>query len=62
MIDQSVIERVLGAALRTGGDFAEVFAACHAASPEFRSRLAAPPDDPCGMLPRDAQAVPADEG
>jgi hypothetical protein len=37
------------------GDFAETFAACHAASPEFRSDVAARPADPCGMLPRDAQ-------
>ena len=37
------------------GDFAETFALCHAASPEFRSRLAAQPADPCGMLPRDAR-------
>lgn len=26
MIDEAVVQRVLGAALRTGGDFAEVFA------------------------------------
>ena len=32
-------------------DFAEVFALCHAASPEFRSRLAARPDAPCDALP-----------
>ena len=31
------------------GDFAETFALCHAASPEFRSRLAPQPADPCGM-------------
>jgi hypothetical protein len=39
--------------LRTGaGDFAEVFALCHAPSPEFRSRLAPRPADPCGMVRR----------
>lgn len=32
------------------GDFAEVFARCHAASPEFRSRLAPRPADACGLL------------
>jgi hypothetical protein len=32
-------------------DFAEVFALCHAASPEFRSRLAVRPDAPCKLLP-----------
>lgn len=32
------------------GDFAEVFARCTAASPEFRSTLAAPPPDPCRVL------------
>lgn len=37
------------------GDFAEVFARCHAASPEFRSRVAPPPADACGMLPDDAR-------
>jgi hypothetical protein len=37
---------------RTGaGDFAEVFALCHAASPEFRSRLAPRPRDACAALP-----------
>jgi hypothetical protein len=35
-------------------DFAEVFALCHAASPEFRSRLASRPDAPCAVLPRAA--------
>jgi len=41
---------------RTGaGDFAEVFALCHAASPEFRSRLAARPRDPCAALPAAAR-------
>ena len=38
------------------GDFAEVYAACHAASPEFRSRLAPAPGDPCRALPPGAQA------
>ena len=37
------------------GDFAETFALCHAGGPEFRSRLAAQPADPCGMLPADAR-------
>jgi hypothetical protein len=36
------------------GDFAEVFALCHAASPEFRSRLAPRPGDPCAILPAEA--------
>jgi hypothetical protein len=39
------------------GDFAEVFARCHAASPEFRSRLAAPPADACAALPPAARDV-----
>lgn len=33
------------------GDFAEVFALCHAASPEFRSTLAPAPARPCALLP-----------
>jgi hypothetical protein len=33
------------------GDFAEVFASCHAASPEFRSRLATKPSQPCSLIP-----------
>jgi hypothetical protein len=33
------------------GDFAEVFALCHAPSPEFRSTLAARPQDPCRLIP-----------
>jgi hypothetical protein len=37
------------------GDFAEVFALCHAASPEFRSRLAPRPQDPCAVLPAAAR-------
>jgi hypothetical protein len=36
------------------GDFAEVYALCHAASPEFRSRLAPRPADPCAVLPAGA--------
>ena len=37
------------------GDFAEVFALCHAASPEFRSRVAPRPDDACASLPQGAR-------
>ncbi|MDQ1626323.1 MAG: hypothetical protein QOI54_67 [Actinomycetota bacterium] len=37
------------------GDFAEVFALCHASSPEFRSTLAARPQDPCAALPEAAR-------
>jgi hypothetical protein len=37
------------------GDFAEVFARCHAASPEFRSRLAPAPADACAVLPAAAR-------
>ena len=33
------------------GDFAEVFALCHAPSAEFRSTLAPRPDNPCSLLP-----------
>ena len=33
------------------GDFAEVFALCHAASPDFRSTLAPRPENPCDLLP-----------
>jgi hypothetical protein len=39
------------------GDFAEVFALCHAASTVYRSRLAARPQDPCGVLPKQARAA-----
>ena len=39
------------------GDFAEVFALCHAASPEFRSRLAPRPRDPCRLLPPGARTA-----
>jgi hypothetical protein len=39
------------------GDFAEVFALCHAASPEFRSRLAPRPPNPCGLLPPAARTA-----
>jgi hypothetical protein len=38
------------------GDFAEVYALCHAASPEFRSRLAPRPANACAQLPAGAQA------
>jgi hypothetical protein len=46
------------------GDFAEVFALCHAASPEFRSVLAPRPAEPCALLPAGARAnlVPASPG
>jgi hypothetical protein len=44
------------------GDFAEVFALCHAASPVYRSRLATRPADPCGALPKDARAAKLGEG
>jgi hypothetical protein len=44
------------------GDFAEVFALCHAASPVYRSRLAARPQDPCGALPKQARAAKLAEG
>ena len=44
------------------GDFAEVFALCHAASPVYRSRLAARPADPCGALPTAARAAKLEEG
>ena len=48
--------RTVGADYDTGaGDFAEVFARCHAASPEFRSRLAPPPADACAALPAAAR-------
>jgi hypothetical protein len=39
------------------GDFAEVFALCHATSPLFRSRLAGRPEDPCGALPKQARSA-----
>jgi hypothetical protein len=39
------------------GDFAEVFALCHAASPDYRSRLAVRPQDPCRLLPNDARTA-----
>jgi hypothetical protein len=38
-------------------DFAEVFALCHAASPEFRSRLAPRPDAACAVLPAGARSA-----
>lgn len=37
------------------GDFAEVFALCHAASPDFRSELAPRPATPCELLPTGAR-------
>ena len=37
------------------GDFAEVYARCHAASPDFRSRLGPPPVDACALLPPGAR-------
>lgn len=37
------------------GDFAEVFALCRAASPEFRGTLAPRPADPCPLLPAAAR-------
>ncbi|MCU0308799.1 MAG: hypothetical protein MUE51_13735 [Thermoleophilia bacterium] len=40
------------------GDFAEVFALCHAPSPVFRSRVAPYPSDPCGLLPAGARRLP----
>jgi hypothetical protein len=39
------------------GDFAEVFALCHAPSPVYRSRLASRPADPCGVLPAPARGT-----
>jgi hypothetical protein len=44
------------------GDFAEVFALCQAASPVYRSRLAPRPQDPCGVLPKDARAANLEGG
>ena len=44
------------------GDFAEVFALCHAASTVYRSRLAARPDDPCRVLPKQARAAKLGDG
>jgi hypothetical protein len=44
------------------GDFAEVFALCHAASPVYRSRLADRPKDPCGALPKEARAAKLAKG
>lgn len=49
--------------LRSGaGDFAEVFALCHSVSPVFRSRLAARPADPCGVLPTAARTAKLGDG
>jgi hypothetical protein len=44
------------------GVFAEVFALCHAASTVYRSRLAARPQDPCGVLPKQARAAKLGDG
>jgi len=44
------------------GDFAEVFALCHAASPVYRSRLAPRPADPCRVLPAAARGANLREG
>jgi hypothetical protein len=44
------------------GDFAEVFALCHSVSPVFRSRLAARPADPCGVLPTAARTAKLGDG
>ena len=41
------------------GDFAEVFALCHAASPVFRSRLAPRPAEPCAVLGAVASRIAA---
>ena len=44
------------------GDFAEVFAMCHTASPEYRSRLAGRPQDPCAALPAAARTATLEAG
>ena len=44
------------------GDFAEVFAMCHTASPEYRSRLAGRPQDPCAALPAAACTATLEAG
>jgi hypothetical protein len=44
------------------GDFAEVFALCHASSPVYRSRLAPRPADPCRVLPAPARGTNLREG
>jgi len=44
------------------GDFAEVFALCHAPSPDYRSRLAVRPEAPCALLPIQARAAKLGEG
>jgi hypothetical protein len=36
------------------GDFAEVFALCHSASPDFRGMLAPRPENACELLPQEA--------
>ena len=44
------------------GDFAEVFALCHASSPVYRSRLAGRPAEPCRVLPAQARGTNLREG
>jgi hypothetical protein len=44
------------------GDFAEVYALCHAASPIFRSRLAPRPANACAVLPAAAREKMTTEG
>ena len=44
------------------GDFAEVYALCHAASPIFRSRLGPRPANPCAVLPAAAREKMTTEG
>jgi hypothetical protein len=44
------------------GDFAEVFALCHASSPVYRSRLASRPADACRVLPATARGTNLREG
>jgi hypothetical protein len=44
------------------GDFAEVFALCHASSPVYRSRLAPRPADACRVLPAAARGTNLREG
>ena len=53
MIEEAVVSRVLGAALRTGGDFAEVFAE------DKRSSSAVLDDGQVEELSRAATAAPA---
>jgi hypothetical protein len=52
-----------GSDYRSGaGDFAEVFALCHASSPVYRSRLAPRPADACRVLPAPARGTNLREG